>query len=281
MDAGLNINDTLRLIQTQLFPSSGEFAIPQSEEILQSIFRCSRSQLYLRGSDTVTPGVIGQIQSIIKRCITGEPLQYILGKVFFYSREFEVTPDVLIPRPDTEILVEQVLLHEQKEHRFFADIGIGSGIIASILTESNPGWSAIGIDISYKSLLVAKRNIHSAVRLLQGDLLKALREQHLFDFIVSNPPYISNDAINSLDPGVKNFEPRHALSGGKDGLDFYRYLSSEAKKFIVPQGAMYCEIGYDQANSVRELFFMNGWENLGIFKDLGGHPRVIRAVVPE
>jgi release factor glutamine methyltransferase len=278
---GMNIIDTLHFIQSQLKSSVGEFALPQSEEILQSLLQCSRSTLYLRSKESVDPNIIKTIESIVKRRLKGEPLQYILGKVFFYSREFNVTPDVLIPRPDTEILVEQVLLHEKKQSCFFADIGTGSGIIACILTETQPEWKAIGIDISYKSLLIAKSNIQSPVHLLCGDLLKSIKEKSLFDFIVSNPPYISDTAINALDPGVKDFEPWHALSGGIDGLQFYRYLSSEAHHVLIPGGALYCEIGFDQEAAVKELFFTRGWKDLRIFKDLGGHARVIRAVAPE
>ena len=277
----MTIHEALHYIQTRLLPTVGEYAVIQADEIIESLLKCSRTTLYLKSKDTIDSSHIEQIDTIIERRQHGEPLQYILGQVYFYSREFTVTPDVLIPRPDTETLVEQVLLHEKKRDCLFADIGTGSGIIACILTEENPGWNATAIDISYKSLLITKKNIHSSVSLLCGDLLNSLKPNHLFNFIVSNPPYISDTEMKGLDRDVFDFEPHRALSGGADGLNFYRYLSQHASNWIIPGGALYCEIGYNQENEVRELFSNKEWREIGIFKDLGGNPRVIRAVVPE
>lgn len=277
----MTVHQTLHYIQSRLQPVIGDYAVPQSEEILESLLKCTRTELYLNSQNDINLSFINQIDSIIERRLQGEPLQYILGQVYFYSREFTVTPDVLIPRPDTEILVEQVLLHEKNHSGFFADIGTGSGIIACILTEENPGWNGLAIDISYRSLLVARQNIRSKVRLLCGDLLNSIKVSTLFNFIVSNPPYISDTEMSTLDHDVFDFEPHRALSGGIDGLDFYRYLSLEACNWIVKDGAIYCEIGYNQENEVKELFNTSGWREIGIFKDLGGNPRVIRAIVPE
>jgi release factor glutamine methyltransferase len=111
--------------------------------------------------------------------------------------------------------------------------------------------------------------------------MNSIKANHSFNFIVSNPPYISDTEMNTLDRDVSDFEPHRALFGGTDGLDFYRYLSSEASRWIIPGGAIYCEIGYNQENEVKELFSNKGWREIGIFKDLGDNPRVIRAVVPE
>ena len=277
----MTVHDALRYIQSLLQPVIGEYAVPQSEEILETLLKCTRTELYLKSKDHIDQSYINQIDAIIARRLQGEPLQYILGQVYFYSREFIVTPDVLIPRPDTEILVEQVLLHEENRTGSFADIGTGSGIIACILTEENPGWNALAIDLSYRSLLVARQNIRSQVRLLCADLLNSLKPNHRFNFIVSNPPYISDTEMNALDHDVVDFEPHRALFGGTDGLDFYRYLSLQASNWIIKGGTIYCEIGYNQENEVKELFSNNGWREIGIFKDLGGNPRVIRAVVPE
>jgi release factor glutamine methyltransferase len=277
----MTVHEALHYIQSQLQPVIGEYAIPQSEEILESLLKCSRTELYLQSKDPITDLHVKQIDAIIARRMHGEPLQYILGQVYFYSREFKITPDVLIPRPDTEILVEQVLLHEKNRNAIFADIGTGSGIIACILTEENPEWIALAIDISYRSLMVARQNIRSQVHLLCADLLNSLKQNHRFNFIVSNPPYISDTELNALDRDVLDFEPHRALSGGTDGLDFYRYLSSQASSWIIEGGAIYCEIGYNQENAVKELFFNKGWREICIFRDLGDNPRVIRAVVPE
>jgi release factor glutamine methyltransferase len=277
----MTVYEALRFIQSQLQPAIGDYAVPQSEEILETLLKCSRTELYLKSKDHLDQLFTDQVDVIINRRLQGEPLQYILGQVYFYSREFAVTPDVLIPRPDTEILVEKVLLHEKNRDGNFADIGTGSGIIACILTEENPGWNALAIDVSYRSLLVARQNIRSQVHLLCADLLNSIKPNHLFNFIVSNPPYISATEMNALDHDVVDFEPHRALFGGNDGLDFYRYLSLQASNWIIKGGAIYCEIGYNQENEVKELFSNNGWRGIAIFKDLGGNPRVIRAVVPE
>lgn len=274
--ASMNTAEALKYIQSRLRPYIGEHAIIQSEAILEFLLKCSRTALYL-DKNIISQNLLSDIDRIIERRITGEPLQYILGKVYFYSREFTVSPEVLIPRPDTEIIVEQVLLHEKKTNCCFADIGTGSGIIACILTESNPDWKGIGIDISYKSLLIAKQNIHSSVTLLCSNLLNAIKGNEQFDFIVSNPPYISESELEMLEPQVKCFEPRRALSGGKDGLDFYRYLARNTKYWIKPGGSIYCEIGYNQESEVMKLFSISGWKDISFVRDLGGNSRVVSA----
>ncbi|HEX3020091.1 MAG TPA: peptide chain release factor N(5)-glutamine methyltransferase [Chitinispirillaceae bacterium] len=277
----MTIREALFLLKKELSVPLGCFAQPQSEEILQFIFNCSRSELFLWSGQLLTDSQIQLLNAVLKRRLNGEPLSYILGKTFFYSREFKVTRDTLIPRPDTEILVEQVLLNEKNENTCFADVGIGSGIIASILNEERPHWKAFGIDISFQTLLVAKQNLTTPVHLVCSDLLSAIKASATFDFIVSNPPYISADELNTLDPEVKDFEPHLALYGGEDGLDYYRRLTNEAKKILKKSGRLYCEIGYNQQNSVTEIFSSTGWKELNITKDLSGHPRVLRVVLED
>lgn len=274
----MTIREALSLLRRELSAPLGCFAQPQSEEILQFILNCSRSELFLSSDRLLNEFQKDQLSNILERRLKGEPLAYILGKTFFYSREFKVSRSTLIPRPDTEVLVEQVLLNEKQEKACFVDIGIGSGIISSILTEERPQWRALGIDISFDSLTVAKQNIKTTVHLLCSDLLSALKPSE-FDFLVSNPPYISGDEMNVLDPEVKDFEPHLALYGGEDGLYFYRKLASDAGKVLKKNGRLYCEIGYNQQDQVLNIFSDAGWEDLSITKDLSGHPRVMRAVL--
>jgi release factor glutamine methyltransferase len=250
----MKIHDALKYIQNKLQKTIGTYAITQSEEILEFFLKCPRTDLYIKSDKPIPTDIIPEIDKIIERRLNGEPLQYILGKTFFYSRDFLITPDVLIPRPDTETLVEQVFKYEKGKNKYFVDIGTGSGIIASILTDYNPGWKGIAIDISYKALLIARQNIKNCVYLLCSDLMSPLKEQKKFDFIVSNPPYISADELETLDREVKDFEPHRALFGGIDGLDFYSLLSENAKKWLKPGGAIYCEIGYNQEPDVKKLF---------------------------
>lgn len=275
----MTIREALSLLRKELSVPLGCFAQPQSEEILQFIFNCSRSELFLSSDRSLTEFQKDQLSLILKRRLNGEPLAYILGKTFFYSREFIVTRSTLIPRPDTEVLVEQVLLNEKQDKACFVDIGIGSGIISTVLTEERPQWRALGIDISFDTLKVAKQNITKAVQLLCSDLLSALKSSK-FDFLVSNPPYISGDEMNVLDPEVKDYEPHLALYGGNDGLYFYRKLAFDAGNVLKKNGRLYCEIGYNQQDSVMEVFRDAGvWEDLNITRDLSGHPRVLRAVL--
>jgi release factor glutamine methyltransferase len=221
------------------------------------------------------------MKAILTKRLSGTPLPYIIGNSYFYSREFLVTPDVLIPRPDTETLIELVLMHESKSESIFADIGLGSGIISCILTETVPLWKAVGVDISYPALKVAQKNCHTPVMLLCADMLSAFKPGKTFDFIVSNPPYISQDEMDTLDPEVRNFEPVTALCGGSDGLDFYRYLALESKKVLKKTGRIYCEIGYNQQISVFDIFSNQGWSKIKTEKDLGGNPRVLMAELQD
>lgn len=276
----ITIREALLFLQKELSELLGSFAQPQSEEILEFLFNCSRSELYLSSNRILSNLQIEKMKEIANRRLSGEPLPYILGKTYFFSREFTVTPDILIPRPDTEILVEQILLNEKQKYARFADVGIGSGIISCILTETNPHWLAVGIDISFKALKIAKLNRVTPVQLLCSDLLSAVKFTSAFDFIVSNPPYISADEVNTLDPEVKDFEPHLALYGGIDGLEFYRKLSIDAKKVLREQGRLYCEIGYNQQFEIENIFVSSGWTNINFTKDLAGHPRVMRVVYP-
>ena len=275
----MNIGQAIRFITEKLSPVSGEFALPQTEQIFESLLKCSRSELYLHSDIPLDSSTLRSLQSILERLLQNEPLPYVLGKTYFYSREFIVNARVLIPRPDTETLVDQVLANEKQNECFFADIGIGSGIISCILTEINPGWKAVGVDISIEALRVARvNNRKSTVYLLRADLLCAFRQSEEFDFLVSNPPYISEGEMNTLDPSVRDYEPVTALYGGGDGLDFYRRLASDSKNLIKSSGRIYCEIGYNQEFHVKEIFSSEGWTEIEITKDLAGRSRVIRAV---
>lgn len=276
----MTIGEALVHIRDTLTPSNGEFALPQTEEILMAITGFDRAHLYLSKNTTLPETSIDKINSILARRISNEPLAYILGSAYFYDREFKVSPSVLIPRPDTEILIEKVLAQQPATPQRFLDIGTGSGIIASILTEHRP-WKAVAVDISFDALRVAKSNRRSPFELICSDLFTALKPEHQFDFIVSNPPYIDKKSMNKLDNDVKDFEPYCALSGGDDGLFFYRQFAIQAADFIKKDGFIFCEIGYDQLEACRSIFSTHRWRDISITCDLNHHPRVIAAQVPE
>ncbi len=273
----MTIAELLRRIRKQLSPLLGELAGPDAELILQHFLHQSRTELYVSSTNELDHDTVAKIEAVVSRRITGEPLQYILGSTFFYDRDFLVTPKVLIPRPDTETLIETVLSHETENQLRFADIGTGSGIIATTLKNQRRSWSAFAADISLEALFVAQKNAGGTVQLICTNMLSAFKPGELFEFIVSNPPYISADEMAKLDKSVSDHEPHTALYGGLDGLEYYRTLASEAPKVLIPNGRIYLEIGYDQGKSVPDILISNGWEDIEVIKDLGGRSRVVKA----
>lgn len=212
------------------------------------------------------------------------PLQHITGEQEFMGLTFIVNKDVLIPRQDTEILVEEVMRHLHDGMRIL-DMCTGSGcILLSLLRYSN-NCTGVGVDISADALQVAAKNVErilgnqateqSKVSLCQGNLFGNLDSQDKFDIIVSNPPYIKTDVINSLMPEVKEHEPLPALDGGADGLVFYRQIIERAGEFLLGGGMLFFEIGYDQGKQVSRLMEEAGYSNIEIIKDFAGLDRVV------
>jgi release factor glutamine methyltransferase len=274
-----SIKNTLAHIQKALQKVSGQCSLYEAEIILQQLLGCSRSELYASPRFAEIPDeMLLSIGEIINRRLSDEPLAYIIGSVYFHSTEISVTRDVLIPRPETEVLVETVLKQEQNRNLFFADIGTGSGAIAAVLLQKRQSWNAVATDISRQALAVAVRNVHDRAMLVCCDMFDALKfAAHRFDFIVCNPPYVSAKEMESLDKSVVSFEPHGALSDGNDGLDFYRVLARDAKKVLKDGGRMYCEIGCDQSKAVCEIFLSEKWDTVSIKNDLTGRPRVFTA----
>ena len=206
------------------------------------------------------------------------PLQYIINKQNFYGLDLYVNESVLIPRYDTENIVDCIVKDfEGSKDISVLDLCTGSGCIA-ISLKKNGFEKVFALDISDKALEVAKHNayIHSAdITFIKSDLYKELPNDIRFDLIVSNPPYIRTGEIEKLDDEVKDFEPKLALDGGKDGLDFYKKILNLSKDFINKNGSLYFEIGYDQAKDVVDLAKKEGYYNIKIIKDLSGKDRGI------
>ena len=206
------------------------------------------------------------------------PLQYIINKQNFYGLDFYVDESVLIPRYDTENIVDRIV-KDCKENKCLSvlDLCTGSGCIAVSLKKC--GFEKVyAADISDKALAVAKHNAklnNADIIFLQSDLYENFPKEIRFDIIVSNPPYISTDKIAELEMQVKDFEPKLALDGGKDGLDFYKKILKLSKDFINKSGRLYLEIGYDQAKEVVDLAKKEGYYNIQIIKDLSGRDRGI------
>jgi len=223
-------------------------------------------------------------QSLVVRRLQHEPIQYITGRQEFYGLDLHVTPAVLIPRPETEHLVEAVLkLLPSNQPLKLADVGTGSGAIAIALAAHLPHAEISALDISLDALAVAaanarEQNVADRIRFLQSDLLSALSPEEEFDAIVSNPPYIPEIDRRSLHPQVRDHEPATALFAGETGLDIYRRLIPQAHKALKQNGLLALEIGHGQQPALTEL--LSGWESISFVDDLQQIPRVALARKP-
>lgn len=204
------------------------------------------------------------------------PLQYITGEQNFCGLDFYVNENVLIPRLDTEILVEKILEYEEPGQRVM-DMCTGSGCIAITLQKLG-GFQVMAVDISEEALTLARKNAQrnqAQVTFFQSNMFEQLSNTSKVDVIVSNPPYIESKVVDELDDEVKKYEPRLALDGMEDGLHFYRILAREGKRFLNEGGRLYVEIGFDQAEAVKEIFGAQGFLDIQVYKDLAGLDRVV------
>ncbi len=220
--------------------------------------------------------------NLLSRRVAGEPIQYILGECEFYGLPFRVTPDVLIPRPETEHLIERVLdLASALEAPRIADVGTGSGAIAVALAHQLRGACVVATDLSKTALAIAQDNarrnqVAGQIRFVQGNLLEPVAGE-FFDVIVSNPPYVPTVDRASLSVEVREHEPALALFGGQDGLDIYRRLIPQACGVLAQGGLVALEIGFGQADAIRDLLQTAGFAQITCTPDLQGIPRVITA----
>ena len=223
-----------------------------------------------------------RFQIFLQRRAHREPLQYITGRQEFYGLDYEVTPDVLIPRPETELVVENAIeILCKKQNAVFCEVGVGSGCISVSILHEIKTARAIGLDISAEALKIAKRNarrhkISERIELKISDIFAALTDE-VFDLIVSNPPYIPLTDIENLQTEVRRFEPLYALTDGKDGLSIIEKIINETPNFLKPGGFLLMEIGFAQSRKVRELFSPEKWQMVDILPDLQGIPRMVKA----
>jgi len=259
-----------------------EAAIPEARRdagsLLAHVLRRERSFLIAHADDAVTDEEIESFRFLIKLRADGEPMQYITGHQEFFKLDFEVTPAILIPRPETELIVEaglELLRNDPKPN--LADIGTGSGCLAISMLHEMSAARAVATDVSPTALEVARRNaerhgVLHRLELLESDLFSALDAIGSFGLIVSNPPYVSDDELKSLQREV-NYEPREALAGGPDGLSVIRRLLSEARPFLRSGGYFVFEIGFEQREAVEQLIDGRFWKLIEILRDLQQIPR--------
>jgi release factor glutamine methyltransferase len=253
----------------------------EAEWLLCAALDLDRIGLYLNFDKPLTDSELAAYRSLVARRANREPLQYILGSQDFYGLDFAVTPAVLIPRHDTEVLVAEALKRAAADCRIL-DIGLGSGCIAVALAANLPGAAVCGVENSAAALAVARENAdRHGVRLqfFAGSLFEPLPSER-FDVIVSNPPYIPSGDLAGLDPEVRDFEPRAALDGGTDGLDFYRLLIPAAVDHLQPGGWLLVEVGIDQAAAVKDIFAVNGFSAIFTARDPGEIERVVGGRFP-
>jgi len=256
-----------------------ERALADAELLMMRLLNKDKAWLLAYWNDNIGNKHAAAYDSMIDHRFQGEPVQYIVGETEFYGLPFLVTPDVLIPRPETEHLVEEViaLATEFKSPRI-VDIGSGSGAIAVALAVKLPAAQITSIDISEKALAVARENaerngVSERVRFLQGDLLAPV-ERERFEIVVSNPPYVPLVDRDFLSVEVREFEPSLALFAGSDGLDVYRKLIPGAHERLMPGGALAMEIGFGQAEAIGALLAESEFGQIRFVKDLQGIPRV-------
>ena len=283
----MTILQTRNEIIEQLTSAGIEDADSEARIILRETAGLSATDIHGRPDDEITSDIYNEIQTIIKRRLMREPLQYIYGRWDFMGLSFAVRPGVLIPRPDTEIMVETVMgrLHDGMR---ILDLCTGTGCILISLLKYSNGCEGVGVDISEEALALAQENADNinnsaSISFLQGDLYGALTEMVTpitFDIIVSNPPYIPADVIDTLEPEVKKYEPRLALDGGDDGLDIIRRIIDGAQAHLIKGGELFLEIGYDQGPSVSALMREAGFADVEVIPDYAGLDRVAAGRLP-
>ncbi len=254
------------------------------ELLFTDILNCDRPSLYLDKDISLDKAQSCFVSDALKRRAKGEPIQYILGKAEFMGLKFIVAPDVLIPRPETEILVEKTIEITRSGRtavKSILDVGTGSGCIAISLAKNLPGVEITAVDICEKAIKIAGENAvlnNVKINFLKSDLFDNYElKANGYEIIVSNPPYIPDTEINALQPEIK-YEPRLALEGGRDGLGFYRRIIKSAHLYLKENGLLIMEIGFNQKEDVKNIFKLSGYfEIIEEVKDYNNLDRVVIA----
>lgn len=252
----------------------------EAEILLSDYFSMNRTEIYLNFDRPLEEKEIVDLRERVKRRGAKEPSAYIHGSVSFFGLNLSLNPSVLIPRQETEILVDLIVKDLKKKEmkgKTFLDLCCGSGCVGLAIKKHLPELEVILSDISPEAILVAKENAlknQVEVHFLQGDLLEPLKGRKV-DFIACNPPYISEEEFTLLSPEVSLFEPKTALVSGSSGLEFYSRLEKEIPKVLEPSGKIWFEIGATQGKAVLDLFSGQNWKNVACLKDWAGHDRFV------
>jgi release factor glutamine methyltransferase len=256
-----------------------------AEWLLCYVLGLKRIELYTQFGKIVGQEQLSQLHELVKRAGAHEPIAYITGKKEFYSLEFEITKDCLIPRPETELLVERAIefLRTRSGEQFACDLCTGSGCVAVAIARNFANCRIVATDISDSALAVAEKNVAkhglmNRIKLLQGDLFEPIISglgPAKFDLIVSNPPYVSEPEYEKLAANVKDFEPKSALTAGLDGLDIIKKIIADANQHLKPTGTLILEIGNEQGPALRDILETAGYfDNVKIEKDYANLDRL-------
>ena len=283
----MEINELLKLGVKEL--GKREYLDPISESIiiLSYLQNVDKSYIYTHGNEEVNKEIVDKFLDFIEKRKEGWPLSYILKEKEFYGLNFYIEEGVLVPRPDTEILVEWIInkVNEEFKNEYLdiVELGTGSGCIALTLAYYLENIKVFAVDIDDKALKVAKINrdkfkLNNKVKFYKGDLfngIKTLQLEGKVDIIVSNPPYIPTEDISKLQIEVREHEPKNALDGGESGFSYYEKIVPDSKEYLKREGILAVEIGYNQGIYVKRLFNENGFKDIYIIKDFQGLDRVV------
>jgi release factor glutamine methyltransferase len=283
MQSTTTISEVLKRASQVLREAAVPNDILDAQTLLAEALGRDRTYLIINYHQEVSPDVLERYRILIERRASGEPLQYITGHQEFFGLEFEVTADVLIPRPETEMIVEETIRLARGaniDKHLIIDVGTGSGCIAITLARELEQSRIIAIDISPAALAVAKRNatrhgLGTRIAFIASDLLLALSQPLFADFIISNPPYVSQEQIAGLQREVRDWEPRLALTDFADGLSFYRCLFEQTPGRLKPGGYLICEMGYTQSEKILAMIDPAYWAEPFLLDDLQGIPRTL------
>ncbi len=285
----MNIKEILNRTDKFLSDRGIESSRLDAEVLLADLLDIERINLYVKFDYPLKSSELEEYRKRIKKRAKRIPTAYIIGRKEFMSLEFDVNKDVLIPRPETENLVEEIISYcrdNELQDAQIIDIGTGSGAVAVSLAHYLPEAKVVGVDISKSAVKTARKNakkfeLEERLSIVHSNLLEGFIKRDIrgIDIVVSNPPYISDAEMEELPPEVKK-EPETALRAGREGLDFYKKLIPQSSKVLRDGGKIFLEIGSSQAEAVKELFADN-WDNLKIIKDYADHDRIVTAVYRE
>ncbi len=287
-EENLTVKEALQITSVKLGQAGIDSCLGEAGLLLSSILDCTRSQVHLNRDYVLSYSQMESLKLHVEKREKRVPLQYITEQQSFRYLNIKVDQNVFIPRPETELLAETVIrFAELRESPTVVDLGTGSAAIALSVACEVSGARVFAVDISPLALKLAYRNVsdlglQNRVRLVQSDLFEDLEDylEGKVDAVVSNPPYISSADIEQLMPEVRDFEPRIALDGGEDGLDVVRKLISQTPEFLKPGGLLALEIGYGQADKVRDLLeTTDAFGRIKVLKDYSGIDRIIRAIL--